>query len=111
MNPAPSLVSAVALCAAVYGCCGNDPLLAYMERVGRPHPPIPQVAEPAQVKRQADVGTWTEFKNVDFRFDEDLVLRVTRLRGIMKGHAGGPVIFDQPDSFDMELSEAETSMG
>ena len=101
----------VALGAAVYGCCCNDPLVQYTASVGPPHPPLPGVEAPPEVKRLAEPGTWAEFKNVDFRFDEDLVLHVRSLRGKMKGNDGSPVAFDDPASFDMELAEAETSMG
>jgi hypothetical protein len=109
MSPGRVLVGAAALAAAVYGCCGHDPLLAYVATLGPAHPAIPTVDAPAQV--QLASGTWAEFRNVDFRFDEDLVLHVRTLRGIMKGRGGSPVVFDDPTSFDMELAQAETTMG
>lgn len=105
------LVPTAVLPLVSFGCCCNDPLFPFQASVGPPHPPIPDAAAPKEVARAPDAGTWTEFRNVDFRFDEDLVLRVKTLRGIMKGKQGGPVVFDDPTSFDMELAEAETSMG
>ncbi|MSR36124.1 MAG: hypothetical protein EXR95_05690 [Gemmatimonadetes bacterium] len=106
-----TLLALLWLGAAVDGCCGNDPLLAYLAVPGPPHPAIPQVAMPAEVRRELEGGTWAEFRNVDFRFDEDLVLRIRSLRVIMKVDSDGPVVFDDPDSFVMELAGAETSMG
>jgi hypothetical protein len=104
------LVVPLALVSALFAC-GARPLFDYVSIPGPPHPAIPDTAIPEEVQEALDGGTWAEFRNVDFRFDEDLVLRVLRLRGIMMGKDGGPVVFDDPGSFDMELAEAETTMG
>ena len=110
MRPSGKTVAAWAACAALCAC-GSNPPFSYTPMPGPPHPGVPDVATPAEVGRPLPAGTWAEFRNVDFRFDEDLVLRMRLLRGVMKGTGDRPVAFDQPDLFTMEISEAETSMG
>jgi hypothetical protein len=92
------------------GCRGSDPLLTYAPQPGPPHPDIPGVEAPEEVADQLPAATQAEFRRVDFGFDQDLVLHVDHLRGVMRGLNGGPVVFDDPTSFVMEIAEAEASM-
>src|SRR6185295_4563983 len=91
--------------------CGPKSLFSYNEMPGPLHPPIPSVEAPPQVQRADPSPTQAEFENVDFAFDQDLVLRISHLRGLMRGKDGGPVVFDDPASFTMEITQAVTSMG
>jgi hypothetical protein len=103
---APFAVAVLVLAAG----CRVDPPFDYVPALGPVRPTPPGLPPPDSVSDQRPAPTQAEFRNVDFRFDEDLVLRIRHLRGEMRGRDGAPVVFDEPDSFVMHLSEAEAAM-
>ena len=105
-----TLPRSLLLLVPLLGCRGSDPLLTYTPEPGPPHPAIPGVEPPEVVVEELPATTQAEFRRVDFGFDEDLVLHIDHLRGVMRGVDGGPVVFDDPTSFVMEIDDAEASM-
>lgn len=56
-------------------------------------------------------GVEIAMEHVSFRVARDIVLEVHRLRGrLMPAVAGGPVVFDKPDSFSVIADAAEISI-
>lgn len=105
-----ALLAVVLLAVAAAGCAPPR-LVAYRPHPGPNPPPRPEIGPPPPVDDHLPPPpTGAEFRNVDFRFDEDLVLEVRSLRGEMRGKEDGPVTFDDPSSFVMVLSDAETAM-
>ncbi|MEO7963050.1 MAG: hypothetical protein ABIT38_03975 [Gemmatimonadaceae bacterium] len=60
--------------------------------------------------RSARTPTQIEMRNVDFWVGEGVVLHIHRLRGSMRSHSDGPVLFDDPSSFTIRLVSAEVGM-
>ena len=54
--------------------------------------------------------TQVQMRNVDFRIGHGVVLHIRHLRGSMRSHAGGPLVFDDPTSFTIRLASAEVGM-
>ena len=49
-------------------------------------------------------------RNVDFHADSTIVLRITHLRGTVRGRDGGPIVFDDKNSFTFGLAWAEVAV-
>lgn len=57
-----------------------------------------------------DSTTRVEMRNVDFVVDPDITLHIHRLRGTMRSKRGGPVVFDDKESFVLHLASAEVGL-
>jgi hypothetical protein len=85
----------------------------------RAHPPavhLPTARPVAAVPPWADGAlpvdstTAVEMRNVDFHVAEGVVLRIRQLRGEMRSKDGGPIVFDDRDSFVLRLTSAEVGL-
>lgn len=91
-------------------CCGGravssegnlEPCLEPSPPVGKAHFDVPREAEPAST-------TQTEMRNVDFRFDDAIILHVHHARGEMFAkHRGDPLNFDDKHSFVFKIANGK----
>jgi hypothetical protein len=69
------------------------------------------VLDAARDSAARDSATETEFRNVDFHIAPGIVLGIRHLRGEMVSKTvGGPVVFDDKNSFFIRLTSAEVAM-
>jgi hypothetical protein len=109
-------VAALVVTAAGTTSCDRAP--------SRPSPPTASAAAesaslpnviPAADRRPAGIPpgsgqTQMEMRNVDFYVDPAIPLHVRRLRGVMRSKNGGPVIFDDKQSFIIQITAAEVGL-
>lgn len=94
------------------GCCSTHSTTTTIYRPAEAAPPdtaerMPPIP-PAEVP---DTLTIAEMRNVHFRLDSTLTLRIHRLKGIMQPREGWEVIdFGNPRSFSIEIRRAEVGL-
>ncbi|HEX2723278.1 MAG TPA: hypothetical protein VHM24_10190, partial [Gemmatimonadaceae bacterium] len=74
--------------------------------------PVAQ-APSASENRSADsavVATGLQMENVDFYIDPQIPLRIRRLAGTMKSKTAGPVVFDDKQSFVIQVDAGEVGL-
>jgi hypothetical protein len=64
----------------------------------------------AAPKAAYDTITRVQMQNVDFYVDPQIPLHIRHLRGTMRSKTGGPVIFDDKNSFILRLDDAEVGL-
>ncbi|HSA54143.1 MAG TPA: hypothetical protein VLE53_00500, partial [Gemmatimonadaceae bacterium] len=79
---------------------------ATTESASAPHPSRTDSPAPAGASR----GTLALMRNVDFHADSTIVLHVRHLRGTVRSTSGGPIVFDDKDSFAFRLAWAEVAV-
>jgi hypothetical protein len=87
-------------CGAVLGA-----VPAAARRAQSPAPPAP-----APSGAPDDVATQVEMHNVHFVVAQGIVLRIRNLHGEMRSKRGGPVVFDDKESFEIHLRSAEVGL-
>lgn len=64
----------------------------------------------ASMTRASAGPTQVEMRNVNFYIGPEVVLRIHQLRGSMRSRSGGPILFDDPQSFIIRLTSAEVAL-
>jgi hypothetical protein len=73
-------------------------------------PPAVPAAAPAPRADSAHVRTGVSMRRVNFYVDSEVVLHIHHLDGTMRSKKGGPVIFDDKNSFIITIDTAEVGM-
>ena len=72
----------------------------------------PLVAQTPPPRSKPGTPVQAEMRNVDFRVDESITLRIGYLRGRLVPRASGePAILDDPNSFDLVIDSAKIRIG
>jgi hypothetical protein len=108
-TPWPAVALAVLL---VCACGGRIDEAEARGTVAESDRVAPDSAVPAAVRRLTDGdATQVRMRNVYFHLSDQIVLHVRRLTGEMRATtAGGPINFDDNDSFSIAIDSAEVAM-
>lgn len=86
------------------------PVAALMLMAWRNGDPVPIAHAAAAVSADADTITRVHMQNVDFYIDPQIPLGIRHLNGTMRARHGGPVVFDDKNSFIIHLDDAEVGL-
>ena len=92
----------------------RTPLIASLVALGILRPRDAQAAShnaPRTPRKDtAHVRTRVSMRNVDFFVDSAVVLHIRRLDGTMRSKEGGPILFDDKNSFVFAIDTAEVGL-
>lgn len=92
------------------GAPRSPPALAADDLAGRDEPGEPRGQAIGRETEGDTRRTQVQMRNVDFRVGEGVVLHIHHLRGTMRSHDQGPLVFDDPTSFTIRIASAEVGM-